>query len=147
MNTMKKTAAGAVLGGALLAAGGLGLAHAAPPAQPLVNDGKVDVTVSANNQEIGVLQNVSVANAEALVNATCPTVGITTEALDALDKNGTEVPGGACTSTSIGGGTVTYSFAQNAPGNSENAPGQNKPASAIPSSSSTQVSPSNTPAS
>ena len=47
MNTMKKTAAGAVLGGALLAAGGLGLAHAAPPAQSVVSDGNVNVTVTA----------------------------------------------------------------------------------------------------
>ncbi len=148
MNTMKKTAAGAVLGGALLAAGGLGLAHAAPPVQPaqsVVNDGNVNVTVSANNQEIGVLQNVSLDKAEALVNATCPTAGITRAALDALDTNGTEVPG-ACTSPAIGGG-VTYTFAQNAPVSSENAPGQNKPASASSSTSSTQVSPSNAPAS
>lgn len=144
MNTMKKTAAGAVLGGALLAAGGMGLAHAAPPVQPaqsVVNDDTVTVTVTAGGQEIGVLQNVSLDNAVALATATCPTVG-TREALEALDKNGTEVPG-PC--SSIGGG-VTYTFAQNAPG-SETAPGQNKPVSASSSNAATPTSPSDTPAS
>ena len=51
MNTMKKTAAGAVLGGVLLAAGGFGLAHAAPPAESVVNDGRVNVTVTAGGQQ------------------------------------------------------------------------------------------------
>ena len=55
MNTMKKTAAGAVLGGALLAAGGLGFAHAAPPAQSVVSDGNVNVTVTAGGQQVGVI--------------------------------------------------------------------------------------------
>jgi hypothetical protein len=59
MNTMKKTAAGAVLGGALLAAGGLGLAHAAPPAQSVVSDGNVNVTVTAGGQQVGVIRDVS----------------------------------------------------------------------------------------
>ncbi len=134
MNTMKKTAAGAVLGGALLAAGGLGLAHAAPPAQPVLGDGKVNVTVSANNQEIGVLQNVSVASAESLVGSACANAGITPEALKALDTNGTQVPG-AC--GGVDGGVI-FTFAQNAPENSENAPGQNN------SSSSSSTTPTTT---
>jgi hypothetical protein len=142
---MKKTAAAAVLGGAFLAAGGMSLAHAAPPAQPvqsLVGDGKVDVAVTAGGQEIGVLQDVSLENADALAAATCPVAGISPETLKALDTNGTEVPG-PCNSI----GAVTYTFTQNAPGNSETAPGQNKPASASSSNAATPTSPSDTPAS
>ena len=45
MNKMKKTAAGVILGGSMLAAGGLSLAHAAPPeSQSFVGDGKLNVT-------------------------------------------------------------------------------------------------------
>jgi hypothetical protein len=109
MNTMKKAAAGAVLGGALLAAGGLGLAHAAPPAQSVVSDGNVNVTVTAGGQQVGVIQDVSLASAQALAASACPTAGITPEALQALDVNGTQVPG---TCASLGSG-LTFTFAQN----------------------------------
>ena len=109
MNTMKKTAAGAVLGGALLAAGGLGLAHAAPPAQSVVSDGNVNVTVTAGGQQVGVIRDVSLASAQALAASACPTAGITPEAFQALDANGTEVPG---TCASLGSG-LTFTFAQN----------------------------------
>jgi hypothetical protein len=129
VNTAKKTAAGAVLGGALLAAGGLGLAHAAPPAQSVVGDGKVNVTVTANGQQVGVLQDVSLASAQALVASACPNAGITTEALQALDTNGTPVPG-TCEAANNG---PTFTFAQNGTGNSENAPGQTR-TSTTPSS-------------
>ena len=121
-NIVKLASANAVLGGALLAAGGLGLAHAAPPAQSVVNDGKVNVTVTANGQQIGVLQDVSLASAEALAASACPSAGITAEAIQALDVNGTPVPG---TCAGVDGG-LTFTFAQNGPGNSENAPGQNR---------------------
>ena len=121
-NIVKLASASAVLGGALLAAGGLGLAHAAPPAQSVVNDGKVNVTVTANGQQIGVLQDVSLASAEALAASACPSAGITAEAIQALDVNGTPVPG---TCAGVDGG-LTFTFAQNGPGNSENAPGQNR---------------------
>ena len=115
MNTMKKTAAGAVLGGALLAAGGFGLAHAAPPAQPSVlNDGKVNVTVTVNGQEIGVLRDVTLTNAESLATSACGNAGITADALKALDANGTPVPG---TCAGVDGGP-TFTFAQNTPGES-----------------------------
>jgi hypothetical protein len=130
MNTMKKTAAGAVLGGALLAAGGLGLAHAAPPApaaQSVVDDGKINVTVTADGHEIGVIQDVSLENAQSLVNSACANAGITAEAFRALDTNGTPVPG-TCAQAGVDGG-LTFTFAQNQPGNSELAPGQNKPVS------------------
>lgn len=129
MKTVKKTAAGAVLGGALLAAGGLGLAHAAPPAQSVVGDGKVNVTVTAGGQQVGVLQDVSLASAQALAASGCPNAGITAQALQALDANGTPVPG-----TCAGADGLTFTFAQNGPGNSENAPGQNR-ISTTPSSS------------
>ena len=121
-NIVKLASASGVLGGALLAAGGLGLAHAAPPAQSVVNDGKVNVTVTANGQQIGVLQDVSLASAEALAASACPSAGITAEAIQALDVNGTPVPG---TCAGVDGG-LTFTFAQNGPGNSENAPGQNR---------------------
>ena len=121
-NIVKLASASAVLGGALLAAGGLGLAHAAPPAQSVVNDGKVNVTVTANGQQIGVLQDVSLASAEALAASACPSAGITAEAIQALDVNGTPVPG-TCAGAE---GGLTFTFAQNGPGNSENAPGRNR---------------------
>ena len=136
-NFAKRASIGAFAGGALLAAGGFGLAHAAPPAQSVVNDGKVNVTVTAGGQQVGVLQDVSLASADALVASTCPNAGITTEALQALDVDGTPVTG-TCAGTE---GGVTFTFAQNGPGNSENAPGQNRttttPSTTTPSSSST----------
>ena len=58
MNKMKKTAAGVILGGSMLVAGGLSLAHAAPPESQSFGDGKLNVTVSVNGQEIGVMQDV-----------------------------------------------------------------------------------------
>jgi hypothetical protein len=131
MTTMKKTAAGAVLGGALLAAGGLGLAHAAPPAaQSVVGDGKVNVTVTAGNEEIGVLQDVSLANAQALAVSACSTAGITTEQLQALDNDGTPLP---TTCVGLEGGP-TFTFVQNTPGNTENAPGQQRMTPSSPTS-------------
>jgi hypothetical protein len=118
-NRVKLASASAMLGGALLAAGGFGLANAAPPAQSVVNDGKVNVTVTANGQQVGVLQDVSLASAEALANSACPSAEITAAVLQALDVNGTSVPG-----TCGAEGGVTFTFAQNSPGQSENAPGQ-----------------------
>ena len=119
-NLMKRASVGAVIGGGLLAAGGFGLAHAAPPAESVVNDGKVSVTVTAGGQEIGVLKDVSLTSAQALASPACPTAGITAEALQALDVDGTAVPG---TCAGIGGGP-TFAFAQNNPGESDNAPAQ-----------------------
>ena len=140
---VKNAAAGAVLGGSLVAAAGLGLAHAAPPAQSVVNDGKVNVTVTAGGQQVGVLQDVSLASAEALANSACSSAGITAAALQALDVNDTPVPG---TCADVEGG-LTFTFAQNGPGNSENAPSQNR-ASTTPTtpSSSTTAAPTTTAA-
>ena len=120
-NRMKLVSASAVCGGALLVAGGFGLANAAPPAQSVVNDGKVNVTVTAGGEQVGVLQDVSLTNAQALATSACPGAEITAEAIQALDVNGTPVPG---TCAGVEGGP-TFTFAQNSPGQSENAPGQN----------------------
>src|SRR3954451_11434338 len=139
-NLVKRASAGAVLGGALVVAGGFALAHAAPPGQSVVGDGKVNVTVTAGGQQVGTLQDVSLTSAEALAASACPNAGITAEALQALDVNGTPVPG---TCAGVDGG-LTFTFAQNGPGNSENAPGQS-PASTTPSSSTT-TTPSTTTA-
>jgi hypothetical protein len=130
-NYVKRASVGAVVGGALLAAGGFGLAHAAPPAQSVVNDGKVNVTVTAGGQQVGVLQDVSLTSAEALAVSACPNAGITAEAIQALDVNGTPVPG---TCAGVDGGP-TFTFAQNSSRQSENAPGQSP--STTPSSSTT----------
>lgn len=134
MSTLKKTAAGTVLGGAMLVAGGLSLAHAAPPAPQATTsaDGKVSVTLtSATGEKIGVLENVSLANAVTLVNSMCPISGITEANLNDLDVNGT-----AITQTCGAMGGLSFTFAQNtqpgaegANGNrgaSQNAPGQTK---------------------
>ena len=128
-NLVKLASASAILGGALLAAGGLGLAQAAPPAQSVVNDGKVNVSVTAGGQQVGVLQDVSLASAQALATSACADSAITAEAIQALDVNGTAVPG---TCAGVDGGP-TFTFAQNSPGQSENAPGQS-PVTTPPSS-------------
>jgi len=117
---VKRASAGAVLGGALLAAGGLGLAHAAPPTQSVVGDGKVNVTVTASGQQVGVLQDVSLTSAAALAASACPNAGVNAEALQALDVNSTPVPG---TCAGVDGG-LSFTFAQNGPSSSENPPGQ-----------------------
>ena len=134
-NRVKLASASAVFGGAILAAGGFGLANAAPPAQSVVNDGKVNVTVTASGQQVGVLQDVTLASAQALAAAACPGAEITAEAIQALDVNGTAVPG---TCASEGG--LTFTFAQNGPGQSENAPAQS-PATTPSSSSSSTAAP------
>ena len=140
-NFVKRASAGAVVGGALLAAGGFGLAHAAPPAgsESVVNDGNVNVTVTAGGQEVGVLQNVSLTGAQALATSACANAGITAAALQALDVSGTPLP-----NTCAGVDGVTFTFAQNSPGPSENAPGQN-PMSTTPSGPTT-VAPTTTAA-
>jgi hypothetical protein len=119
-NRVKLASASAVFGGALLAAGGFGLANAAPPAQSVLNDGKVNVTVTADGQQVGVLQDVSLASAETLATSACPSAEISAAAIQALDVNGTAVPG-TCAGAE---GGVTFTFAQNSPGQSENAPAQ-----------------------
>ncbi len=133
MNTLKMTAAGTILGGALLVGGGLGLAQAAPQAQGIAGDGAVNVTVSANGQQVGVLQDVSLANAAALAGTVCPTAVIDNAALTRLDADGTK-PADPCTSST----GLSFTFAQNSPGQSEGAPGRNPES---PTTVTTQPSP------
>ncbi|HYZ67305.1 MAG TPA: hypothetical protein VE666_05785 [Mycobacterium sp.] len=118
-NRVKLASASAVFGGALLAAGGFGLANAAPPAQSVVNDGQVNVTVMAKGQQVGVLQDVSLKNAEALAASACASADIGPDAFQALDVSNTPISG---TCASADGLSLT--FAQNSPGQSENAPAQ-----------------------
>ena len=126
MNTFTKTAAGAVLGGSLLVAGGFGLASAAPEApapqpqaQSVVGDGKVNVTLSVNGQQLGVIQDVTLTNAESLATAVCPGDDLTSR-LGELDPNQIQtLP--VCVSATAG---LSYTFTQNGPGNSEVAQGQ-----------------------
>ena len=128
--SMKKAAAGAVFGGALLAAGGFGLAHAAPPSSPSPSggSGKVNVTVTANGQQVGVLQGVPLASAEALAAAACPNAGINVQALQALDTNNAPVPGN-CTGAD---NALSFAFAQSGPGQNPTS----TPTSTTPTSSS-----------
>ena len=138
MNTLKKTAAGTVLGGALLVGGGLGLAHAAPsvPEAQAAGDGMVNVTVSANGQEIGVIRDVTVANAASLATSVCPVARIESNALTNLDLSGT-VPA-PCTGMT----GLSFTFGQNvqaaeaAPqgAESQSAPGQNEATATTPAS-------------
>jgi hypothetical protein len=118
-NRVKLASASAVFGGALLAAGGFGLANAAPPAQAVVNDGKINVTVTADGQQVGVLQDVSLKSAEALATSACASADITPEAFQALDVSDTPISG-ACASAD----GLSFTFAQNSPGQPENAPAQ-----------------------
>jgi hypothetical protein len=85
----------------------------------VVNDGKVNVTVTAAGQQVGVLQDVSLKSAEALAASACASADITTEAFQALDVSDTPIPG---TCASADG--LSFTFAQNSPGQSENAPTQ-----------------------
>jgi hypothetical protein len=145
LNTLKKTAGGTLLGAALLVGGGLGLAHAAPPAPEAqtAGDGVINVTVSANGQEVGVLRDITVTNAAALATSVCPAAGIDTNALTNLDVSGT-VPVNPCS----GATGLAFSFAQNVAtaegaheGNSQYAPGQNKAPDATPPGATPTVAP------
>ncbi|AQT81408.1 hypothetical protein B1R94_22360 [Mycolicibacterium litorale] len=127
MNMFTKTAAGAVLGGSLLVAGGFGLASAAPEApapapqaQSVVGDGKVNVTLSVNGQQLGVIQDVTLTNAESLATAVCPGDDLASR-LGELDTNQIQtLP--VCASATAG---LSYTFSQNGPGGSEVAPADN----------------------
>ena len=124
MNTLKKTAAGTLFGGALLVGGGLGLgqlAHAAPsaPEAQTAGDGLVNVTLIANGQQIGVIQDVTLASAVSLATSVCPTSMIDLPALTNLDTNGT-APVNPCNGL-MG---LSFVFSQNVEGDAEAAPGQ-----------------------
>ena len=77
-NTVKRTAAGAVLGGSLLVTGGLGIANAVPPNN--ANDQQVDLAVGNSS----VLHDLNVNVAAQIANLLCGT------ATNATGTNGTE---------------------------------------------------------
>ena len=141
MNTMKKAAAGAVLGGAVLVAGGFGLAHAAPPeAQSVVGDGKLNITLNVDGQRLGVIQDVSLASAQSLATAVCPVDNLSPRLAD-LDTNLIQaLP--ACNSVT---GGLSYTFTQNG-GAAEVAPAQSPtPMTPTPSAGATPTTTSATP--
>jgi hypothetical protein len=116
-NIMKKTAAGAVMGGALLFTG-MGVAQAAPLQ---LQDGLVNVAVG----DVTVLRNVQVeAVAQVLANV-CPNVNA--EDINVLatqvDRDGGTQQVATCTAF-----TQPVNLQQNGPGNGNaaNAPGQNR---------------------
>ncbi|WP_328351837.1 hypothetical protein OG976_18610 [Mycobacterium sp. NBC_00419] len=144
MNTFTKTAAGTLLGGSLLVAGGLSLAHAAPPeAQSVVGDGKLNVTLSVDGQRLGVLQEVSLTSAQSLAAAVCPVDDLSPRLAD-LDTNLIQtVP--ACNSVT---GGLSYTFSQNG-GAAETAPlapaESPTPMTPAPTASATPTTPSAAP--
>lgn len=118
-----KSGLGMVLGGCLLIGGGSGVAHAAPSTAPslAVDDGKVDVAVSAGGQQIGVIDNVAIVNAVTLVNSVCPAAGITAANLMDLDTNNAAV-GRPCTGTD----GMAFKFTQNTAGASSSSSARSK---------------------
>lgn len=125
MNTFTKTAAGAVLGGSLLVAGGFGLANAAPEApapqpeapQPIAG-ASLNVGLTVNGEQVGTIQNVSVNTAQTLASSVCPSDDLSAQLPQLANKEISTVP--VCASAT----GVSYTFTQAGPGNSELAPGQ-----------------------
>jgi hypothetical protein len=109
-NIVKNMAAGAVLGGSLLFAAGLGIANAQPET---VDDDLVNLSLGT----AGVLEDVNVASAVQIAAAVCGGVAVpqVTTSADSVDATGTEAV--VCTNNL---GAITIS--QNGPGQSENAP-------------------------
>ena len=89
------------------------------PAAQTAGDGLVNVTVAVNGQQIGVIEDVTLASAVSLAASVCPTAVIDLPALTELDVNGT-VPTNACN----GMMGLSFSFSQNVEGSAEVAPGQ-----------------------
>src|SRR3954452_6509910 len=111
---VKKTAAGAVLGGSLMFAG-MGVAQAAPPVN--LQDGLVNVGVG----NVTIAKDVNVGVAAQIIAAVCGT-DVTAAVLGDVDQTGTpqtfcNLPGGPLTVTQNAG---------TSPGNSGNAPGNNR---------------------
>jgi hypothetical protein len=111
-----KAAVGAVLGGSLLFTGGLGVAAAAPPIN--LQDALVNVAVG----DVSALNDVQVGVAAQVVATICG-VPVTAEVLSSVDQTGTT----SSTFCSVPGGPVTVTQnAGSSPGNSGNAPGNNR---------------------
>jgi hypothetical protein len=132
MRTMiKRAAAGAVLGGSLLATGGLGIANAVPPVNPHDND--VDISVG----NVAVAKAVNVSAAGEVVTALCGnTVGIDVNALaNQVVQTGIAQTVGGC---ALPGGPVSVTQSVGiTPGNAsplgqQIAPGQNRTQTQLP---------------
>ena len=125
MNTMTKMAAGAVLGGSLLVAGGFGLANAAPEApgmpeapQPAAGE-LLNVGLTVNGEQVGTIQNVSLNTAQTLASGVCPSDDLSSKLPQLATNQIDTVP--VCASPATG---VSYTFTTSGPGNSEIAPAQ-----------------------
>jgi hypothetical protein len=107
-NIMKKTAAGAVMGGALLFTGGMGLASA----QPLnLQDGLVNLAVG----DVAILNDVNVGVAAEVAAAIC---GINVSDVNLLGTQ-VEADGGQKTVCTVGKDSpITLSQNAGTPGNS-----------------------------
>jgi hypothetical protein len=119
-NIMKKTAATAVMGGALLFTG-MGVAQAEPPVTN-VQDGLVNVGIG----NVTVLRNVNVEVAAAVAAAVCPSVDATAAVLgtvQAVDQGGETF--NCDTAAENGPLTITQNGPANSP-NAGNAPGQQR---------------------
>ena len=116
-NIMKKTAAGALMGGSLLFTG-MGVAQAAPPQ---IQDGLVNVAVG----DVTVLRNVQVEAVAQVLADVCPNLNV--EDVNVLarqvDADGGSQPVANCTAF-----TQPVNLQQNAPGNGNaaNAPGHTR---------------------
>jgi hypothetical protein len=125
MNTMTKMAAGAVLGGSLLVAGGFGLANAAPEApgmpeapQPAAGE-LLNVGLTVNGEQVGTIQNVSLNTAQTLATSVCPSDDLSSKLPQLATNQIQTVP--VCASSTAG---VSYTFTTNASGSSIIAPAE-----------------------
>lgn len=117
-NIMKRTAAGAAVGGAMLFTGGLGLASAQPVQ---LQDGLVNVALG----DITVLEDVNIAAAVDAIVGVCPNVNVENVNVlaDQVDRDGGTEQVADCTAFE-----APINITQNGPGrgNAPFAPGQNR---------------------
>jgi hypothetical protein len=99
-NAVKRTAAGAVLGGSLLVTGGLGIANAAPPNN--ANDQQVDLAIGNSS----VLHDLNVNVAAQIANLLCGT-GANATGPNATGTNGSEATANGTTANPMANPTTT----------------------------------------
>lgn len=129
MSMVMRTALGAVAGGSLLFAGGLGLANAQPA--PSDDDGQIDVALGT----ITTIEGVDVAEAEQIAGLVCSDA-LPNEQLAQVDRGDTaEV---TCTSTQ---GNQVISFTQSGQDDVGFAPAQHVPAEADEAPTTTPTTP------
>jgi hypothetical protein len=145
MNTMTKMAAGAVLGGSMLVAGGFGLANAAPEApapvvpqpeapQPATGE-QLNVGLTVNGQQVGTIQNVSLNSAQTLASSVCPSDDLSSKLPQLATNEIQTVP--ECS----GASGVSYTFTTNASGGSTIAPAQSTHGSSSIGATATSTAP------